>query len=42
MYPGPQAEWKILQDYSFKKYFEDDDHHSNSEVELGSDFLDDA
>lgn len=37
-YPGAQAQWKILQDYSLKKYI--DEEHSVSEMELGVDFMD--
>lgn len=38
VYPGLQAQVKILQDYGLKKYF--DEEHSVSEVELGYDFMD--
>ena len=35
-YPGIQAQCKILQDYSLKKYI--DEQHPVSQIELGSDF----
>lgn len=38
LYPGAQAQWKIIQEYSSKKYI--DEEHSVSEMELGVDFMD--